>query len=87
MRKKGRSWGQNPEKDDSPILLVMEMIPFTWEASSKANQKAFKELIGHDQKDSWKKDDVLAFVNTLMVNTFIASSLELILVTVGAYES
>ncbi len=53
----------------------------------EANQEMPKELSDHDQKYSWNEDNVLASINTSMVNTSIASSLGLILAGVDANES
>jgi hypothetical protein len=46
-----------------------------------------KELSGHDQENSWKEDNVFAFINTLMVNTSITLSLRPILVAIDANEN
>ncbi len=46
-----------------------------------------KEPSGHDQEDSQKEDNVLAFINTLMVNISITSSSGPILAVVDADES
>jgi hypothetical protein len=44
-------------------------------------------LNDHDQEDSRKEDDVLASINTLMVNTSITASPRPTLVIVDADES
>jgi hypothetical protein len=51
------------------------------------SQETPKKLNNHNQEDLWKEDDVLEFVNTLMVNTSITSSLGLTLIIIDANES
>jgi hypothetical protein len=46
-----------------------------------------EELSSHDQEDWPKEEDVIASVNTLMVNTSIASSLGVTLATIDANET
>ncbi len=46
-----------------------------------------EEPNNHDQEDLQKEDDVLAFVNTSMVNTSITLSLGPTLATIDANES
>jgi hypothetical protein len=58
-----------------------------WEAILVAYQEALEELSGHDQEDSPKEDNVVAFVNTLMVNISIALSLGLTLAIIDANEN
>ncbi len=87
MRKKGWSWEWNLENDDSSILPALQAIPLTQEASLEGCQEAFEKLNGPDQKDLWKDDNVLACVNTSMVNTSITLSLGPTLAIVNADES
>jgi hypothetical protein len=65
----------------------LEAIPLAQEASLEGCLEGLEESSGHDQEDLQKEDNLLAFVNTLMVNISITSSSGPILATVDANES
>jgi hypothetical protein len=87
VKKKGLFQGQNLENDNNPIPLALEAIPLAREASPKGCLEGPKKPSGHNQDDSQKEDNVLTFINTLMVNTSITSSSGPILAIVDADES